>query len=494
LCWGDRNLVKGFLERVGESLGITDLSSWYRVSTTQIQKAGGGGLLNNYPSLGFALKLVYPDYQWDLSRFPLRSKKAGQRWLATLMRQLLPHDTIVEDYRGHSVLKRKETNRNIELDIWIERYNLALEYQGEQHYTEIPGSLFRDLKEQQMIDNQKMALCHMNGITLVPIPYWWDGKIESLLSTLHQYLPDVFDKIDSPSIPTELPLDYKNNKKPSIRTLKKIMQGYDHKGENPEGWFMTEKLDGIRAYWDGEQFWSKNASIINVSDSFKVGLPTYPLDGELWSGYEEVDLTLFHLKQACRKIKTNIDWTKIKFCVFDAPAVEATYDKRHLFLQNNFPQYCNSNISLIPMQKCNGKVHLQKHLEEIINKGGEGIMIYNPVYLYQPGRTKNVLKVKKYFESIVIFLKLWEKSYNFLCEQENGTQSLVKCSTEFYRNPPTAGDKFLVRHLGFFSQPPRYKYPVLVEVEPVNKAVKPHKMNNIEQLKKKKKKVNKNVE
>ena len=41
-------------------------------------------------------------------------------------------------------------------------------------------------------------------------------------------------------------------------TIKKyLMQGYDWNNEDPKGWYMSEKLDGVRAYWDGEQFWSK---------------------------------------------------------------------------------------------------------------------------------------------------------------------------------------------------------------------------------------------
>ena len=60
------------------------------------------------------------------------------------------------------------------------------------------------------------------------------------------------------------------------------MQGYDRKNEDPTGWYMSEKLDGIRAYWDGTQFWSKSGKLINLPDSFKEGLPDFHLDGELW--------------------------------------------------------------------------------------------------------------------------------------------------------------------------------------------------------------------
>jgi ATP-dependent DNA ligase len=273
-----------------------------------------------------------------------------------------------------------------------------LEYQGPQHYKDYPGSGFLNLIERQKRDIEKKMICIANGITLVWIPHWWDETVESLSSTLNQYLPGIFlKKFDSPPIPTEMPTDYKDNRRPHPRKNKNMMHGYDYEASNEinvQGWFMSEKLDGMRAYWDGNQFWSKNANVINVPESFKA-LPPFPLDGELWGGYEESDLTIYLLKQNCGKKKINIDWTKIKFCVFDAPHVVATYDKRHLFLQNNFSQYCNSNISLIPMQTCDGKDHLERYLREMINKGGEGIVIHHPDLLYQPGRTQNLLKVKK---------------------------------------------------------------------------------------------------
>jgi ATP-dependent DNA ligase len=242
-----------------------------------------------------------------------------------------------------------------------------------------------------------MASSIKHGITLVYIPYWWDETKDSLSSTLHQFMPDIFPKTDSPPIPTELPLDYKSKKNKPVPENKNIMNGYDlnlfEDEVDVEGWFMSEKLDGIRAYWDGKTFWSKNAKIINVPESFK-NLPSYPLDGELWAGYGENEKLLASLKMSCGVYrKTNLDWTKIIFCVFDAPGEEGTYDKRHLFLQNNFTQYCNINISLVPMQICKGKDHLEKLLGEIVEKGGEGVMIYDPKLPYQPGRCKNVLKV-----------------------------------------------------------------------------------------------------
>lgn len=52
---------------------------------------------------------------------------------------------------------------------------------------------------------------------------------------------------------------------------------------DPAGWWMSEKYDGIRAYWDGKDFWSRSGRTMPVvPDSFKKGLPDVGLDGELW--------------------------------------------------------------------------------------------------------------------------------------------------------------------------------------------------------------------
>jgi DNA ligase-1 len=232
-----------------------------------------------------------------------------------------------------------------------------------------------------------------------------------------------------------------------------------------KGWFMSEKFDGIRAYWDGKgNFWSKNGKIINVPESFKQ-LPPFPLDGELWGGYGDNASVLASLKNSCGNSGRIIalDWTNIKFCVFDAPEVEGTYDKRHLFLKNNLAQYCNSNISLIPVQKCEGKEHLEKHLEEIMKKGGEGIMIYNPNLPYHAGRCNNVLKVKKYYESPVTFLELSKEGLFFKCKQNNGSVVWLKVTGGYYMRPPKVGSEIPVKHQGFFANSQNFKYPVLIE-------------------------------
>jgi len=115
------------------------------------------------------------------------------------------------------------------------------------------------------------------------------------------------------------------------------------------------------------------------------------------------------------------------------------------------------------MQKCKGKDHLENHLGEIVQKGGEGIMIYDPKLPYETGRCKNVLKVKKYFESEITFLGRSENSYHFDCMQDNGATCSLMVSGGYYVHPPEVGTKIPVKHQGFFANSQQFKYPVLIE-------------------------------
>jgi DNA ligase-1 len=47
---------------------------------------------------------------------------------------------------------------------------------------------------------------------------------------------------------------------------------------------MSEKLDGVRAFWNGHNFYSRNNNIFEAPKWFKEKMPWFPLDGELWMG------------------------------------------------------------------------------------------------------------------------------------------------------------------------------------------------------------------
>jgi ATP-dependent DNA ligase len=129
------------------------------------------------------------------------------------------------------------------------------------------------------------------GITLIEVPYWWDKQLNSLAVTIYNQKPELFETRPQgqpiPSTPTT-----KQNSKHSIflfllflgTTKKKFLMTATEwdTSENPTGWWMTEKYDGMRLYWDGSQFYSRTGEKVNVPQLITQTLPSTPLDGELW--------------------------------------------------------------------------------------------------------------------------------------------------------------------------------------------------------------------
>src|SRR5258708_562763 len=90
------------------------------------------------------------------------------------------------------------------------------------------------------------------------------------------------------------------------------------------GWWMSEKLDGVRAYWDGKQFLSRQGNLYHAPDWFIEGLPTSPLDGELWIGRKKFQRTVSIVR---RQDKPDL-WSEVLFLVFDAPAAAGGFEQR----------------------------------------------------------------------------------------------------------------------------------------------------------------------
>ena len=149
---------------------IRKKKDWYRVSVNAERI-----------SISKSLKFVFPNEKWEKKLFQIRSRKSTQRLLFAYLYYIYPTTEILESYRHPHLYT---VNNNIfELDVFIPSVNLGFEYQGEQHYDDIP-SAFSQLELYQSRDREKEELSEKQQIKLITIPYWWDKSQSSLFSSI----------------------------------------------------------------------------------------------------------------------------------------------------------------------------------------------------------------------------------------------------------------------------------------------------------------------
>lgn len=161
------------------------------------------------------------------------------------------------------------------------------------------------------------------------------------------------------------------------------------------GWWISEKLDGVRAYWDGKQFLSRLGNLYHAPDWFIEGLPATPLDGELWSDRKKFQRTV----SIVRRQDKSDGWKEIRFVVFDAPAALGGFEERMKFLKETLASGAAKWAQILPHEACKSVEGLRAELKRIEALGGEGLMLRQPGSKYHVGRTAALLKVKSFHDA-----------------------------------------------------------------------------------------------
>jgi DNA ligase 1 len=162
-----------------------------------------------------------------------------------------------------------------------------------------------------------------------------------------------------------------------------------------DGWWMSEKLDGVRAWWDGRQFLSRQGNVYYAPDWFIAGLPKVPLDGELWLDRKAFQRTV----SIVRRHDRSEHWRQISFVVFDAPGAKDAFEGRQAYLTELMRKKRLPYVRILYQQRCTGLEHLQAELTHIESLGGEGLMLREPGSQYESGRSSTLLKVKTFHDA-----------------------------------------------------------------------------------------------
>jgi len=173
--------------------------------------------------------------------------------------------------------------------------------------------------------------------------------------------------------------------------LPKIYKG----DENITNWMMSEKLDGIRGYWNGKKLFTKRGKILYPPDWFIKNFPPFELDGELWTTQNDFE----NIQSIVMTKNPSPRWKQISYNIFEVPNAKGDFPTRLLKIRNWLKKNPTKFIKIIPQTICKGQKELNIFLNQVIKNSGEGIIAKNPNKLYFTGRDKNSLKVKKFYDT-----------------------------------------------------------------------------------------------
>lgn len=156
-------------------------------------------------------------------------------------------------------------------------------------------------------------------------------------------------------------------------------------------YWVSEKYDGVRAYWDGRQLYTRGGERIVAPAWFTATLPKQPLDGELWAGRGR----FAHAVSTVRSQTPNdIAWHEMKFMVFDLPAQGGDFTARLGVLRRLLPITDAPWVVAVPQERATTAEALQALLDKTVKMGGEGLMLHRGASLYRAERNNDLLKVK----------------------------------------------------------------------------------------------------
>lgn len=161
-------------------------------------------------------------------------------------------------------------------------------------------------------------------------------------------------------------------------------------------YWVSEKLDGVRGYWDGEKLLTRGGARIPAPPWFTAGWPGVALDGELWIGRRKFADTVSIVRQ---QTPDDAAWRRVRFMVFDLPAHPGSFDERKRALEAIVADMALPWVRTVEQFKVADAADLRRSLGEVVKGGGEGLMLHRGDSRYRGERSDDLLKLKPYLDA-----------------------------------------------------------------------------------------------
>lgn len=171
-----------------------------------------------------------------------------------------------------------------------------------------------------------------------------------------------------------------------------LAQDYQDSIEVQHYW-VSEKLDGVRAFWDGKQFISRGGNVIAAPAWFVADFPAQPLDGELWfarNRFAEI------LSTVSKQQPIDHEWQQMRYYIFELPDTAGTFTERVNAMQLLIRKQNSPYLNAVLQFRLADNAALFAKLHKLEQLGAEGLMLHHQDALYKTGRSSDLLKLKSY--------------------------------------------------------------------------------------------------
>lgn len=181
---------------------------------------------------------------------------------------------------------------------------------------------------------------------------------------------------------------------PTVKPELMLANSYSQSHRLSDYW-VSEKYDGYRAYWNGQVLLSRAGNPLAVPPWFTKNFPRQPLDGELWLGRGQFQELSSLVKLGAGKW-SDPRWHQVRFMAFDLPAENSVFDQRLQTLEVVIKAAGIDWLIMVEQKKVATQALLLEQLEQVTSAGGEGLMLHLGSSLYRGKRSNDLLKLKQY--------------------------------------------------------------------------------------------------
>lgn len=174
-----------------------------------------------------------------------------------------------------------------------------------------------------------------------------------------------------------------------------LAERHDGKADVSRYW-ASEKLDGVRARWDGARLRFRSGRPVPAPAWFVAALPARPLDGELWLGRG----SFARLSGIVRRAEPDdAEWRQVRYMIFELPDAPGDFTARAAAIRALVADAGLPWLQAVEQFRLADAKALRRKLDEVVRGGGEGLMLHRADAPYATGRSADLLKVTPWLDA-----------------------------------------------------------------------------------------------